>query len=308
MPLNHTFSLTMCNTKLIIKLALLIIVLALIALAVLSSVIMPIISDIADIINSIDVTPDDLINHPIITVRTEFLDRIMDYLKASDWREVIGIIVAVYFCIRFFITVPQLPLAKVIYNKMSTGYDIGLFNAFVSTGFQNLLLSLILAIVTSAINIGLIIGFFSLMKLCFQGGAAFIAVPFIIIAFIAAYSAKSAILSQWMPEICASQTKNIFIGLKVAVKTSNGVKWIRYKGGRIYGNYRFKDNDEEGPNGIASKENLSVRNDWFATKRSSNHYQRNRDRASEEERRKYLPSELSKRRKRRQKLKRKCFR
>ena len=96
--------------------------------------------------------------------------------------------------------------------------------------------------------------------------------------------------------------------LKVAVKTSNGVKWIRYKGGRIYGNYRFKDNDEEGPNGIASKENLSVRNDWFATKRSSNRYQRNRDRASEEERRKYLPSELSKRRKRRQKLKRKCFR
>lgn len=220
MPLNHTFSLTMCNTKLIIKLALLIIVLALIALAVLSSVIMPIISDIADIINSIDVTPDDLINHPIITVRTEFLDRIMDYLKASDWREVIGIIVAVYFCIRFFITVPQLPLAKVIYNKMSTGYDIGLFNAFVSTGFQNLFLSLILAIVTSAINIGLIIGFFSLMKLCFQGGAAFIAVPFIIIAFIAAYSAKSAILSQWMPEICASQTKNIFIGLKVAVKSA----------------------------------------------------------------------------------------
>ncbi|MGN0768071.1 MAG: hypothetical protein ACI4M8_01830 [Christensenellales bacterium] len=217
MPLNHTFSLTMCNTKLIIKLAFMTAILVLIAFAVLSTTVMPVIRDLVEIISSTNVRPEDFINHPFVTLRTQIIDKCVAYLRQSDWRSMIGIIVAVYCCVRFFLTIPQLPLTKVIYSKMSTGYDIGLFNAFVSTGFQNLLLSLILSLVTSAINLGLLTGFMSLIGVSFRANA-YVAIPFIIILFIAAYSAKSCLLSQWLPEICSSQTKNIFIGMKNAVK------------------------------------------------------------------------------------------
>lgn len=217
MPLNHTFSLTMCNTKLIIKLTVLIAALILIAFAVLATTVMPVLSELVDIISSTHVTAEDFINHPFVTLRTQIIDKCIDYLRQTDWKSTIGVVIAVYCCMRFFLTVPQLPLTKVIYNKMSTGYDIGLFNAFIATGFQNLLLSLILSLITSAINLGLIAAFVSLVSVSFKA-SAYIAIPFIIILFIAAYSAKSCLLSQWLPEVCASSAKNIFIGMKNAVK------------------------------------------------------------------------------------------
>lgn len=217
MPLNHTFSLTMCNTKLILKLAILIIILLLIVFAVLSSVIMPMIKDIMDIIKSADVTPEQMLKHPFITLKEQYIDRCIDYIKASNWQRTLAIIISVYFCFRFFITVTQLPLTKVLHEKMCTGYDVGLFNAFISTGFQNLLLSLILSIIHTVFNIGLTLGFCSLVRVCFINDAL-IGLPFVCLLFIAAYSVKSCLLSQWMPEICASNTKNIFVGIKASTR------------------------------------------------------------------------------------------
>lgn len=217
MPLNHTFSLTMCNTKLVLKLSGLIIILLLIVFAVLSSVIMPMIKDIMEIIKSVDVSPDQMINHPIITLKEQFIDKCIAYIKASNWQKTLAVIIAVYFCFRFFLTVTQLPLTKVLHGKMCTGYDVGLFNAFIATGFQNLLLSFVLTVINTAVNIGFMAGFVALLRVCFAN-EVLVAVPFVILLVVALYSAKSCLLSQWMPEICASETKNIFAGIKAATR------------------------------------------------------------------------------------------
>ena len=87
--------------------------------------------------------------------------------------------------------------------------------------------------------------------------------------------------------------------IKIAVKTKDGVRWFKERGGRIYGNYRFKKDDSERTNTTSSEEDISVRYEWFTTKRSSKSRRRYRSRASEAERRKYLPSEYEKRRKER---------
>lgn len=86
--------------------------------------------------------------------------------------------------------------------------------------------------------------------------------------------------------------------VKVAIKTSEGIKWFKRKGGKVYGNYRdyqLKRYDEERTGNTSSEENLSTRYEWFTTKRPAKNYRRRRERTGEEERRKYLPSEYERR-------------
>lgn len=86
--------------------------------------------------------------------------------------------------------------------------------------------------------------------------------------------------------------------ITVAIKTSEGVKWFKKRGGNVYGNYRnnqLKGDDEEGIRNSSSKENLSTRYEWFTTKRPAKDYRCSRERTSEKERRKYLPSEYERR-------------
>lgn len=219
MPINHSFSILMCNIKLVLKLTILILIIGLLIFALIASAIMPIVKDFSSIIRNSDIDADMLVNHPIQTIRTEIIDECMNYLKNTNWETTLIYIILLLYALGFLFTVTKLPVTKVLYNKMISGYDIGLLHAFISTGFQNLLLSLILSIISFAISAGLFIGTWSLVMLCFDADLL-ILIPFIIILWLAALSVRSCFFSQWMPEICASQSKNIFDGLKIGIKGS----------------------------------------------------------------------------------------
>lgn len=217
MPLNHTFSLAMCNTKLIVKLALVLLVLAVLFFAVFFAILDPLIAGIRDIVAQTEIDPGEFINHPFVTFKEQIVDKCVDHLKTVDLGATIGYFFLTYFFFRFFCLIPQLPVTKVLYNKMTTGYDVGLFNALVSTGFQNLLLSLILATITTVLNTALLAGFCALVYLCMIG-KTYVLIPFVILLYIGLLSVKTCLFSQWMPEICASEVKNIFVGIKNALK------------------------------------------------------------------------------------------
>ena len=86
--------------------------------------------------------------------------------------------------------------------------------------------------------------------------------------------------------------------IKIAIQTKDGLKWFKRQGGNIYGNYgnyRLKRDDKTRANDSTSKEDISIGYEWFTTKRFTKNNRRSRERASETQRRKYLPSEYERR-------------
>lgn len=98
---------------------------------------------------------------------------------------------------------------------------------------------------------------------------------------------------------------NEFTNSEIPVKVGANVKWLKFKGGKNYGNFkdnRFENDDEGRTDDSSSEKNISARSQWFATERYIKTNRPNRDRVSEKERRKYLPSEINRRRGYRKKL------
>lgn len=216
MPVKHAFGALSCNLKLVAKLAVFIIIIGLIAMAILSNIIEPLIDEIFALIAGIDVKADDFIKHPIQETK-KIIDFCVGHITSQEWQLLLVSAIVTYVLLRFFFTIPLLPVTKVLHEKMTTGYDIGLFNAFIATGFQNLLLSFILCITISIIDISLIIGFGALLYLCIAKSLFFL-LPLLIIIALCLFSARICLFSQWMPHICSSNDKNIFHALKSALK------------------------------------------------------------------------------------------
>ena len=86
--------------------------------------------------------------------------------------------------------------------------------------------------------------------------------------------------------------------LTVAIKTAEGVKWFKKRGGKIYGNYRsnqFTRDVQKGLRNNITKENISTWYDGSSTKRFVKNNRPNRKRINQKERSKYLPSEYQRR-------------
>jgi hypothetical protein len=184
---------------------------------VLSTVITPVIDGVKQFITGIHVNADDFINHPFITTKTQIIDKCIDYVAEQNFGSIFGWLIGICLIARFLTLLPILPVTKVLYNKMTTGYDIGLFNAIVATGFQNLLLSLILTVCTAALDAALFVTAGILMHLCVIGGIPLL-IPLVIILWLCGESARMCLFSQWVPNICASQSKNIFNAIKTSAK------------------------------------------------------------------------------------------
>lgn len=217
MPINHSFSILMCNIKLVLKLTLLILIIGSIIYAMLSTVITPLAHGLYGIISTSEIDANQFISHPIITIKTQILDKCIDYIESTRWRHSLGFVCLICFAYRLLITLSQFPVTKVLYNKMQSGYDIGLFHALISTGFQNLLLSFVYGIVVFVTDVGMFFGFGSLLVLS-MNTKNYVFIPLIIILYVCASSARTCLMSQWMPEICASHSKNIFASLKSSFK------------------------------------------------------------------------------------------
>lgn len=217
MPLNHSFSIALCNIKLVLKLAVFLLLFGLIAFAVLTAIFQPIFGSFINIIKNAEIDAQQFVNHPFVTVKTQFIDPFIAQAKTQNLGATVVYALLAYFVVNFFIMLTILPVTKVLYNKMTSGYDIGLFNAFVSTGFQNLLLTFILSLFSMVVAIGLTVGFGALFILCLRS-KIYLLLPFLILLYIACLSMKTCLYAQWYPEICATQQKNIFIGIKNALR------------------------------------------------------------------------------------------
>ena len=94
------------------------------------------------------------------------------------------------------------------------------------------------------------------------------------------------------------QNNDVGQKITIAIKTDNEIMWFKKRGGKIYGNYgnnQSKRNDKERIRNSTSEENLSIRYEWFTTKRPIKNNRLSREGISKKEGRKYLPSEYAKR-------------
>ena len=213
MPIKHTYSILCCNLSLVAKIALIILIVLLLAVACFYGLLHPIYLNIREIIENQNFAVDanELINHPIVTL-SSLAKSYIGFFEQLHWQKSFLFAVLLLIGFKFFLTLPLLPATKVLHTKMSTGFDIGILNAFISTGFQNLLLAFVSSIVLTIVDVALVA---ALLALCYGlltliGIFAF---PITLLVALFLFTARMTIVCQWLPEICASQSKNIFRNL-----------------------------------------------------------------------------------------------
>lgn len=213
MPIRHTYSILCSNLTLVVKIALMILIILLIAVACFYGILHPLYLDIREIIEGQNFIVDagTLVNHPIETLFS-LADSYAGFFEQIQWQKSFLLLIVIYVGFKFFFTLPLLPATKVMYVKMSTGFDIGITNAFISTGFQNLLLALVSAVVLSVIDLAILAGVLALCYVLLRLVSLF-AITICIILYLVLKTARMAIVCQWLPEICASESKNIFRNL-----------------------------------------------------------------------------------------------
>ena len=213
MPIKHAFSILCCNLTLVVKIAIMILIILLIAVACFYGILRPVYLDIREIIEGQNFIVDagKLVNHPIESL-WELADSYAGFFEQIHWQSSILLFIAIYVGFKFFFTLPLLPATKVMYVKMSTGFDVGITNAFISTGFQNLLLAFVCSIVLSVVDLAI---FAAMLALCYAllRIISFFAITICFILYLLLKTARMAIICQWLPEICASESKNIFRNL-----------------------------------------------------------------------------------------------
>lgn len=84
------------------------------------------------------------------------------------------------------------------------------------------------------------------------------------------------------------------LSISLPIKTKDGIKWFKKTGGKIYGNYEIRTINGTRAKNFTTKEDISIRREWIATKRLIKSNKFNRGRIREKEREKYLPSEIEK--------------
>ncbi len=213
MPIKHTYSILCCNLSLVLKISVIILIILLIAIASFYGLIHPIYLEVRDVIENQNfiVSANELINHPLHTL-SSLAQSYVGFFENIKWQTTFVWMIIVFVGFKFFFTLPLLPATKVLYVKMSTGFDVGITNAFISTGFQNLLLAFVSSIVLSIIDLGLLA---AILALCYGllKIMGIVAIPLSIIIYILLLTARMAVICQWLPEICASESKNIFRNL-----------------------------------------------------------------------------------------------
>ena len=126
--------------------------------------------------------------------------------------------------IRFLITLCLMPVSKILHDKMTTGFDMGFNNAFISTLSQNLLFSVICSVVLTVIDslliFGILYALYGLVKLIGLFG-----IPIALILAVFIFSVRMAAVCMWLPEMNNQNSKNIFKALAAARKPT--LKYFR---------------------------------------------------------------------------------
>ncbi len=219
MPIKHSFSVLLSNFKLVAKLFIFILIIILITGAILIGILDPVLSDFfREIQEEFPIDSDQFVQHPIRSIQM-LLRRFTDFLSSNSsmittkliyfWLLVVGS--------RFLISLPLLPVSKILHGKMTSGFDMGLANATIATLPQNLLFSFVTALIVSSVDILLLtaLGYLSawLIKIM-----RVMALPLCMLIIFLVMVARMSLLCQWLPHICSQQSRNIFIAFKNSLK------------------------------------------------------------------------------------------
>lgn len=219
MPIKHSFSILLCNFKLVAKLFVFLMIIVLLASAILIGILDPVLKDFFDDVrDELHLDADEFVQHPILSMQ-KFFKHFSDFLAANSsmvWTKIIYIWLLIMGS-RFLISLPLLPVTKILHSKMTTGFDMGLANATVSTFGQNLLFCLVTSIILSTFDILLFVGIAYLVSALFKL-IGIIALPICVLILALIYTARMAVVCQWLPHIAAQQSKNIFVAFKNSLK------------------------------------------------------------------------------------------
>lgn len=218
MPIKHSLSILVCNFKLVAKIFVFFLVILLVVGALLMGIMKPIFDGFfSELQENMPINAEEFFKHPIVSTR-QYFDMFGTYLTNMDnfglqlfYLWLIAIVTG------FLLRLPLLPVTKILYGKTISGFDMGLLNAVVSTIGQNLIYSSLTALILGTVDVGIIVGASFLMVAAFRG-IGFIALPIIALLVFALYTVRMCVFCHWLPEICASDSKNVFKAFVRALK------------------------------------------------------------------------------------------
>jgi len=223
MPINHSFSITMCNFKLVAKLAIFICIIIILAIALLLGIIGPVLRGyIAELQEDFPLEPGSVVEHPFQSLKT-LMVFFGNYISSHTYFVTIRIVYLFLLSmgLRFFAQLSMLPLAKILHSKMSTGFDTGFLNTFISTIGENLLYSLISSFIYTIFD-GLIL--IATVYLAVWATQTFGILGITVSLFIAIelITLRTTLFCQWLPELVKSKSRNIFSALITSIKPMAG--------------------------------------------------------------------------------------
>lgn len=220
MPIKHSFSVLFCNFKLVGKIFFFILVVTIIAAAVLTSITSPVIKGyFKKLQDEMPISPDELIKHPIKSLErflhffTEFVEENADMVSTR-----VVFMVLVLVLSRFLLMLPIMPVTKIIHEKMTSGFDVGLTNAFITTLWQNLLFSLLFSLVIGFVDLLILVGLVYLTS-WLMALLGVIALPVCLLIALSVYALRITLVCQWLPEYCLEHKKNVYLSLGTGLKS-----------------------------------------------------------------------------------------
>jgi hypothetical protein len=161
---------------------------------------------------------EEIIRHPIKTLQS-FFDIFLKYfdVNSSEINLKLVNLSLLFIGLRFFVVLPIMPVAIVLYSKMTTNFDKGLFNSFVSSLPQCLLYTLVSSVVFGIIDLGLF-ALLALVSVQLIKLLGFIALPVSLALAIGIFSLRMTLVCQWLPEICKNNGKKIFSAFKTSLR------------------------------------------------------------------------------------------
>ncbi len=221
MPIKNSFSVLMCNFKLVAKIFLFILIVLVIVAAIVMSIMAPVLEGYFDQLQSeMPITPEEAIKHPVESMKVllEYFSQFIKENSAFVSMRMLYLVLAIVIS-RIVIMLPVFPVTKILHEKMTSGFDVGLVNAFVSTLVQNLLFSLVFSIVVAVIDIFITVAVVLLATELFRA-FGLITLPISLLIAMLVFSFRILVVSQWLPEYFNKQPKNVFLALGDGIKNA----------------------------------------------------------------------------------------
>ncbi len=218
MPIRNSFSILSCNFKLAFKILMVMIVIILIAVSITTAILDTLMEDFIEFFQSRMTSADEILSHPVAFTKNILIE-FSSFVESNQKEFNMSILnlVILIVCVRFLCSITILPTGKYLYSKLTTNFDSGLLNNFLTEIPKNLVFSLVTSVVFSLLDLLILTAsiFLCVYLLNFLGVVAFtVGLGF----FIFGLSLREAIVCQWLPEILKNEKADIFKALALSMK------------------------------------------------------------------------------------------